>query len=60
MNYRQLLNILQLVSEEQLEQTVTIITPNGEVFPAAGVTVGAEQDVLDVGHLVIAAEVLQG
>ncbi len=53
MTYRDLLNELKSISEEQLNQTVTVYVSGDEYFPVDETGIAANDDVLDPGHFVL-------
>lgn len=59
MNYRQLLNVLERLTDEELNQDITIYSiSDDEFFPARALGIANKQDtdVLDEGHLYITFE----
>ena len=50
--YRELITILQGLSEEELDQTATVVnTDSEEVYPISAIKATTETDILDAGHI---------
>lgn len=50
MTYRELRDKLNTLSDEQLNQDVTVVDPYNEFIPIWGVKFAEADDVLDLGH----------
>ncbi len=55
LTYRELRNVLNQVSEKQLDQNVTVfVAPQDEMYPVGLIETSSDkQDILDPGHLVL-------
>jgi hypothetical protein len=54
MTYRELLELLKTLTTAQLDQDVTVfVATEEEYYPVATVAVAADDDVLDLDHIVL-------
>ena len=54
MQYKVLLTVLMQMTDEQLEQDITVLDKNtDEYFPVGSIVKETETDVLDKGHVVL-------
>lgn len=53
MTYKELLNVLEQLNEEQLAQTVTVYSKEQDEFCSVSRALFPETDVLDENHLVL-------